>query len=169
MSALSTIWTVGHSSVELDDLFRLLRRHDIEMLVDVRSTPYSRYAPQANREVLERACADQGLAYRYRGEHLGGRPADPACRDAKGNPDYEAVRQTPAFSAALAALVADAYSNRLCLLCAEEDPARCHRTLLVGKALTRTGHEVLHLRHDGSVETQAEVERRRTGGQLTPS
>ncbi len=51
-----TIWTIGHSSAELEELFRLLAAQGIDVLADVRSSPYSQYAPQANREILAAAC-----------------------------------------------------------------------------------------------------------------
>jgi len=58
-----TFWTIGHSAAELDELFRLLAAQGIQVLVDVRSSPYSQHAPQANRELLEAvATATDGWA-----------------------------------------------------------------------------------------------------------
>jgi uncharacterized protein (DUF488 family) len=42
-------------------------------------------------------------------------------------------------------------------MCSEEDPARCHRRLLVTRALTGRGVEVRHIRGNGSVVTEAEL------------
>ena len=36
------------------------------------------------------------------------------------------------------------------IMCAEENPARCHRKLLVGAALEARGVELRHIRKDGS-------------------
>ena len=46
---------------------------------------------------------------------------------------------------------------RVALLCGEEDPAHCHRRLLVGRVLAERGHELLHIRGDGRVQSEAEV------------
>jgi len=46
---------------------------------------------------------------------------------------------------------------RVALVCGEEDPAHCHRRLLIGRVLTERGHTMLHIRGDGRVETDATV------------
>ena len=46
---------------------------------------------------------------------------------------------------------------RVALMCGEEDPAHCHRRLLVGRVLVERGHELLHIRADGRLETEQEV------------
>jgi uncharacterized protein (DUF488 family) len=67
---MTTIYTVGHSNHEIDDFLALLHRHGVELLIDVRSTPYSRYVPQANRESLARDLETNGIAYRWMGDLL---------------------------------------------------------------------------------------------------
>jgi uncharacterized protein (DUF488 family) len=44
------------------------------------------------------------------------------------------------------------------MLCAEEDPARCHRHLLIAPALEERGVEVVHIRGDGRLQGDAAVE-----------
>jgi len=55
----------------------------------------------------------------------------------------------------------------LCILCSEEDPAKCHRGLLISRELTKLGIEVRHIRHDGSIESQEHFESRIPPTQLT--
>ncbi len=161
-----TFWTIGHSAAELDDLFRLLTAQGIQVLADVRSSPYSQHAPQANRDLLEAVARQHGLRHVFLGHELGGRPDDAALLLPSGKPDYARMERTEAYRRGIAALEQLARTARVCLLCSEEDPARCHRGLLVSETLVGAGHEVLHLRHDGSVETHAAMVKRRTGGQL---
>ncbi|NJD64686.1 MAG: DUF488 domain-containing protein [Chloroflexi bacterium] len=71
------LYTVGHSNHTADDLLDLLRRNGISVVVDVRSSPFSRYCPQFNREQLARHCAGK-LRYVWMGDSLGGRPAEHA-------------------------------------------------------------------------------------------
>jgi uncharacterized protein (DUF488 family) len=86
------ILTVGHSNHPLSVLVALLRDFDVQRVVDVRSTPYSRYSPQFNRDSLVSNLQDAGIAYGYAGEYLGGRPTDPTCyfagRVPEGRADY---------------------------------------------------------------------------------
>ena len=74
-----TIYTIGHSNHEWRDFLVLLHQYGIEMLVDVRSAPYSRYSPQFNRELLAPSLEAEGIGYAFAGEYLGGRPKDPDC------------------------------------------------------------------------------------------
>ena len=167
MSADSpTIWTIGHSTLETDDLCVRLRDAGVRVLIDVRSSPYSRFVPRFNRETLAAAVQTDELAYEYFGDILGGRTTDPALLGADGKPDYDKMAERPAFRAAITELLKRAREESLCLMCAEEDPAYCHRTRLVANALVDAGGQVVHLRHNGERETQAAVTLRRTGGQL---
>ncbi len=162
-----TFWTLGHSAAEVDDLFRLMAVPGVDVLVDVRSIPYSQHAPQANREVLDAAARRHGVRYVFLGAELGGRPADESMLLPNGKPDYERMAAAEWFQRGLAELRRLAESARVCILCSEEDPARCHRGLLIAEALVRGGDHVQHLRHDGGVESHADMTRRRTGGQLS--
>ena len=45
----ATVWTVGHSNVSLEDFLQLLARQRIDVVVDVRSSPYCGYATHFNK------------------------------------------------------------------------------------------------------------------------
>ena len=87
------IYSIGHSDHETEAFIALLRRHGVSTLVDVRSQPYSRWIPQANRETLARALQGSGLAYVFMGDSLGGRPEAPSLYLPGGQPDYEAYKE----------------------------------------------------------------------------
>ena len=163
----TTIWTSGHSAAEPAELVRLLRAQGIQVLVDVRSVPYSRFAPQANREVLESVVTSVGLRYLYRGDELGGRPHGEDEETAVGKPDYGKIESTEAYQRGIADLLRLGPESRVCVLCSEEDPAHCHRALLIAETLVRRACVVLHIRHDGSVEPHAAMVLRRDKGQLS--
>jgi uncharacterized protein (DUF488 family) len=166
-SAGPTIWTIGHSALESDEFFGLLAAEKIAALVDVRSQPFSRFAPQANRDVLEHAAKAHGIRYLHCGDDLGGRPADPGMLLKSGKPDYERMGAAAGFRRSLEELMLLGRKQRVCILCSEEDPGKCHRGLLVSESLVRAGCAVLHIRHDGTVEAHGDMLRRITGGQLT--
>ena len=67
------VFTIGHSNHAAEVFLRLLRQHRIEEVVDVRSSPHSRYNPQFNRRTLQATLADAGVGYVFMGGELGGR------------------------------------------------------------------------------------------------
>ena len=155
-----TIWTLGHSRHPIEHFAGLARRHGIELIVDVRGQPFSRFNPQFNRERFRAALAAAGIDYLWLGETLSGRPADPRFRDPGGEVDWAAVRAWPAFQAEIARIHAAAADRRLAMVCAEEDPLRCHRRFLLTPELLARGAEVRHIRGDGRIETEHEVAER---------
>ena len=67
------LYTIGHSNHELSTLVNLVKRHQVAVIADVRSSPYSRFNPQFNREALSAALKDQGMDYLFMGRELGAR------------------------------------------------------------------------------------------------
>jgi len=154
---MSRFLTLGHSKHDLDVWLALLRQHQVEIVVDLRTTPYSKFAPQFDREVLERSLGQAGFRYLYLGAELGGRPANPDCYDAHGHVLYSHLCQEPSFQEALARLETGIERYCVALLCGEENPAHCHRRLLVGRVLTERGHTMLHIRGDGRLDSDETV------------
>ncbi|MBF2754632.1 MAG: DUF488 domain-containing protein [Gammaproteobacteria bacterium AqS3] len=168
-TAEPVIYTIGHSNHPVEWFIGLLRRHAIAVLVDVRSSPYSRHNPQYNRETLAASLTAAGIDYAYRGDVLGGRPLDESCYLDDGRVDYEAVAEREFFRAGLARVRDEASLHPLALMCAEKDPGHCHRTLLVSRNLARLGGlDIRHILADGTLEQHSEVHRRIFGG-LMPS
>jgi uncharacterized protein (DUF488 family) len=144
------IHTVGHSDHTTATFVDLLRDHGIALVVDVRSQPYSRWAPQFNRGTLARDLEDAGIAYRFMGDALGGRPTDQALYDpGHESPDYQRVEQTPAYQAGIDQLLELARTQRVALMCGEGDHRHCHRHLLITQTLLGRGVRVRHIQPDG--------------------
>ena len=147
-----TVFTVGHSNHSPEAFIALLKKHGVHEVVDVRSSPYSRYTAQFNLEFLRRALEEAGIGYVFLGTELGGRPADQSCYDADGRVLYERIANTDVFEDGLARLIRNADERRIALMCAEKEPLDCHRTLLVARALMERGVDVQHILADGSLE-----------------
>jgi uncharacterized protein (DUF488 family) len=152
-----SVLTIGHSHHPIETFLGLLRQHDVEVLVDARSQPASRFSPQFGRKALERALAGVAINYVFLGDALGGRPRSPACYDADGNVDYDRIEAQEFYQRGIEQLLAGLARLRVCLLCAEEDPARCHRRLLVARTLVRRGVAVQHIRKTGALEPETEL------------
>jgi len=154
---LSSFFTFGHSNHAFETWLAIVRQHQIEVVVDTRSSPYSKYVPQFDRELMQRALEQPKVHYLFLGDELGGRPANPAYYDASGRVLYSRLRDDARFKAAIARLESGMERFRVALLCGEEDPAHCHRRLLIGRVLTEHGHTMLHIRGDGRLESDAIV------------
>lgn len=145
----TTVHTIGHSNHSIERFIALLRGHGINTLVDVRSRPYSKWAPQFQKSFLSRSLTAEGIAYVFLGDELGGRPEGREFYDAEGHVDYERRAQALDFQTGIDHLVEIARTASTAMMCAEEDPTGCHRRLLVTPALERKGIVVLHVRGDG--------------------
>lgn len=148
--------TIGHSNHDARHMLDLLRLHGVQTLVDVRSAPYSRYAPHFSRDALAVRLGQVGIRYCWAGDTLGGRPADPACYREKivrpGNVDYDAVARQPWYQVGLRKLLETAACGITAIMCSEEEPRRCHRHRLIERSLRESDVDVLHIRSDGSLE-----------------
>jgi uncharacterized protein (DUF488 family) len=157
MTSPHAVWTVGHSNHDFETFGTLLASQEIEFLVDVRSFPYSRFAPQFNREELEASLPPRGIRYLFFGDDLGGRPSSAAHYDVDGHALYGPMSEEPGFRAAIKRVLDGASSHRLALLCSEAQPHDCHRRLLVGRVLTHNGTELRHILPDGAVVVERTV------------
>ena len=152
------MFTIGHSSHSAQKLAGLLKGYGIEVLVDTRSRPYSRHAPHFNRNAIEAALSGDGIGYLFLGKELGGWPDGEEFYDEKGRVDYGLLGRSRPFLDGISRLEREIHARTIALLCSEEDPGRCHRRLLVGRALLGRGITLLHIRGDGSIETEGDAE-----------
>lgn len=151
------LFSIGHSNIEQDQFCDLLVKHQIEVVVDVRSSPYSRYTTQFNRETLKAALEQHGIKYLFMGEQLGGRPVGEEFYDDKGHVLYYRLAEADFFREGIQRLRKGSNQYRVAMMCSEEDPAVCHRMLLISRVLTDSGEKVAHIRGDGSLQTDAEL------------
>jgi uncharacterized protein (DUF488 family) len=147
------LFTIGHSNHSLDYFVELLRRYDITAVADVRSAPYSRYVVHFNKDEIEKALRCKGIQYIFMGDVIGGKPSDKSLYTSAGAVRYNVVARLATFQAGLDRLckgLADGW--RIGLLCAEEDPSKCHRHWLIAETMeTKRQIPVWHIRADGSL------------------
>lgn len=161
------LYTIGHGNITFDAFLALLTAQQIELLVDVRSAPYSRYVPHFNQNALQHALSAAQIKYSFAGAQLGGRPTDPTCyRDGQvPDPkmerakylklvDYAEVAKRPFYLAGIERLLSLSDQFRTVVMCSEENPDHCHRSALIQKTLLERGVAVFHIRQSGDV-TQA--------------
>jgi uncharacterized protein (DUF488 family) len=169
----ANLLTVGHSNTSLERLLQLLTSTRVDVLVDVRSSPYSSVAPQFGRESLENALLRSGIVYVFEGRALGGRPEGAEYYGEDGRVLYFRMADAQWFLAGLNRLRDMATQRRLAIMCSEENPTNCHRHLLIARVLEESGVSVTHLRADGSLQPYAVMpdvsKRRRETPNLFPA
>ena len=151
------IYTVGHSNHPIAHFLTLLQGQGVNLLADVRSTPYSRFNPQFRRDPLSHALAERGIEYLFLGEELGARSKDRACYEKDGRVSYRKLAQSELFRQGIDRLLAAAKTHTVAIMCAEKDPLDCHRTILVTRELVARGESVTHILASGEVESHDQV------------
>ncbi|MCY3835896.1 MAG: DUF488 domain-containing protein [Anaerolineaceae bacterium] len=155
-----TLYTIGHSNHDWGAFLALLRRHDIQTLVDVRSQPYSRRFPHFSRRELSQRLTDAGVDYEFYGAALGGRPPGVSAAwlaEEVRTRSYEALMERDEFGEGMARLLALLRSphraGALAVLCSEGDPLDCHRHHLIARYVLREGFAVAvrHIARDGAL------------------
>ena len=151
-----TIFTIGHSKHTLDEFADLLKQHGVTALADVRSTPFSRFNPQFNKDALAHELKARGIKYVFLGRELGARSDDRSCYE-NGRVQYVRLARSELFWQGIERVRRGADEHRIALMCAEKEPLDCHRTLLVARALDEQGVEVMHILGDGRLESHRDA------------
>jgi uncharacterized protein (DUF488 family) len=153
-----TVYTIGHSTRSVDELIALLRQVGVDLLVDVRSVPRSRWNPQFNTDALPEPLAGAGVDYRHI-RALGGLRHHPKGAPSSRNTlwradafrNYADYATSDAFRVGLDELKALADKHCCAIMCAEAVWWRCHRRL-VADNLIAGGETVAHIMGPGQIE-----------------
>jgi len=150
-----SVWTIGHSTLAIEDFLRLLQTSEIRRLADVRSFPGSRRYPQFNKDNLQSSLAANQIEYVHLPELGGRRRARPDSinmswrnESFRGYADY---METHGFELGISKLLDLAAQRRTAIMCAESLWWRCHRSL-ISDYLKVKGIEVVHIIAGGKSE-----------------
>lgn len=155
------LFTVGHSTHEIQSFIELLEKYSIKTLCDVRSQPYSKYSSQFNKEFIEFHLKKIGISYLFFGRELGGRSEDPTCY-IDGKLQYGFLSNSPLFQEGLDKLMVLIKTGNIALMCSEADPLICHRTILICRELCQTKgvseDDIYHILPDATFQTHKQME-----------
>jgi uncharacterized protein (DUF488 family) len=147
----NTVYTIGHSNLKFDEFLKLLNTYKIQVVVDVRSVPYSKYAFEFNKEDTNSKLQNSGIDYLYLGDKLGGIPKDEKYYvDVERS--YDLIEENKEYQEGISRLMKIAGPRRTAIMCSEENPDRCHRHHLIAQTLLRKGVIVFHIRKDKTIE-----------------
>ena len=144
-------FTIGHSNRSLGEFLSLLKKFNIEALIDIRSWPSSKKHPHFNREALEESLKAEGIRYFWLGRELGGyrknglgdRSPNKAW-DSVGFRNYADYTLSEEFRMGIRRLLRYGEKWRTAYMCAEKFYWRCHRRIL-SDYLVAKGHQVTHI------------------------
>lgn len=151
------IYTLGHSSLDLETFIGMLTDAGVEVLVDVRKLPGSRKYPHFNDDVLARELRAHGIDYR-RAEGLTGRRnvsttvpfATNGLWRNRSFHNYADHALGEEFRAALSEMQTNAADRQTAIFCSEAVWWRCHRRI-IADYLIASGVEVRHIMGPGKV------------------
>ncbi len=170
MNVQSTLYSIGHGQKPLEEFYKELVSFDIQYVIDVRSSPYSKWASQYNQREIAHYLKSNEIVYAYMGDKIGGRPINDSCYDSEGHFDYERMAQEPSFKEGLQRLVnANERKFNVAVMCSESDPSLCHRSKLIGRELYENYHiNMKHIISPGKFIDQIHVIMELTKGQWSP-
>lgn len=145
------LYTIGHSNLEIENFIELLKNNNVNILVDVRSSPYSKHVPDFNRSNLKKFMKNSDISYIFLGSKLGGKPQDESFYQ-DGKIKYSLIEKSSLYNDGISEIVLLSQNKNIVLMCSEEDPNSCHRHNLIAQNLINIGFEVFHIRKDGSIE-----------------
>ncbi|SNS97977.1 Protein of unknown function, DUF488 [Anaerovirgula multivorans] len=155
------IFTIGHSNYSIDRLLDMLKLYNINCIVDIRGTPYSKYNVQYNKETISQILTDNGYIYIYMGKEFAVQRVDKSLYTGEGYADFEKVIYDKDFLKGIERLKVGCNKGfRIALMGAKQDPMNCHRCILLGRELREQGFNVKHILDDYTLASQKEMEKR---------
>ena len=156
-----TLLSIGHSQHKVDFFISLLKNHDVNYILDVRSAPYSQFAVDYNRENIRAILQSNGIEYAFMGDYFGARSTDSSLYSPNGYLDFEKTANSLKFQKAFDSVVKGMEQGyRIAFMCTEKDPIECHRAILVTNAFYKAGYSIEHIMPDNTVQTQQNIDER---------
>jgi uncharacterized protein (DUF488 family) len=154
------IYTIGHSTHQLDFFLELVKSVEINCIVDVRSVPASAYNPRYNQEPFKNFLKFNHITYLHFAEEFGARQGDYNLLNNEGKLDFEKVRKTRIFNHGLERIWQGVNKGfRIALMCSESEPLDCHRFSIVSIGLENDGFDVMHILKDKTLKTNLDLEK----------
>ena len=153
------IYTIGHSNYTIERLIDMLKHYNINCVVDIRGTPYSKYNIQFDKETIRYTLSKAGFIYIYMAKELAAKRINKQSYNEEGYSDFEKVIKEREFLEGIERLKNGCNKGyKIALLGGMQEPIRCHRSILVGRALRENGFNVKHILDDYSIASQEDIE-----------
>ncbi|MGX8797853.1 DUF488 domain-containing protein [Fusibacter sp. JL298sf-3] len=156
---MNTLYTIGHSNLTTKNFLELLRKYEINCIIDVRSTPYSKFTPQFNEIELKHFLNQNGVYYIGMGKEFGARRNNKKLYTIDGILDFEKVKKDEDFAEGVNRIkngVKKGYN--IAFMCTEKNAIDCHRNILVAKYFYDLGYNIKNINHNGEYTSQEGID-----------
>lgn len=154
---MKKIFTIGHSTHKLDNFANLIKKYNIDVVVDVRSIPYSKYADWFNKENLAFFLKKNKFFYIFMGDSLGARWENRGVIFEDGKVDFSKVMETKKFQDGISRILRGVEKGyNIALMCSEKEAFDCHRFSLISRFL-RDKLDIYHI-YPNKLVSQKELE-----------
>ena len=155
---MNTLYTIGYSSYDISHFISILKKQQIKALVDVRSIPYSKFAPDYNTDNIKKILENNSIYYLNFGDGLGARTKIEECYQ-NNIAQYSLISKTPMFKEYTKRIISGLEKFNIVLLCAESDPLKCHRDIMICRYLKKYINNISHILQNEIIEdnTQPEI------------
>lgn len=147
---MQKIFLIGHGNIPLEEFMEKIRGKKVNLVIDIRSVPFSKYVSHFNQENLKKALQEKNISYLYMGDVLGG----------KQSQGFEKYIKSIKFKEALKKLQTKIKNKRSALMCSEIDCAQCHRKF-IGWRLADMGIKVENILDKNKIQ---KIEQRTLAG-----
>lgn len=153
------IYTIGHSNYSFGQLIKRIDKYRVNVIVDIRGIPYSKYNVQFNKEELAIKLRKLGYIYIYMAKEFAAKRTTRESYNEEGYADFNMVKDEIFFKNGIERLkVGLEKGYNIVLLGAMQEPVRCHRAILVGRELDKLGFNIKHILHNEELATQRDIE-----------
>lgn len=153
------IYTIGYTGFSLEEFIGILKYYTINVVIDVRSLPYSERYPDYNKNNLEKTLKNNGIYYRNYITEFGARQENTEFYSSEGILDFELFAKSEQFLKGVNKICNSvAMGYNVVLLCAEKNPIQCHRAILVSRVFSDLGYSIIHLLPNKQITTQKQIE-----------
>ena len=162
------IYTIGYSGYgnQPEQLIKELQSRGINVLIDVRSNPYSARFDGYNKEKFKKTLNNAGIIYRHYAKYFGAKQENSDYYSKfdgeEDRIDYDIFTKSDDFKQGVKNLERIVAHGLIpVLMCSEKDPIDCHRAIMIGRVLTnKEDFYIAHIVPGRSDESQSDLETR---------
>lgn len=155
---MKEIFTIGYTAFQFNDFISVLKKYNVNSVIDVRSSPYSKFHSEYNTDKLSEELKKRSFAYRNYKNEFGARQLEIKYYP-HGYMDFSLFVKSDAFRSGMEKIMnASEMGYRFVLMCAEKDPVTCHRVIMVAHEFYKQGYTVKNILANGGFCTQEDIE-----------
>ncbi len=138
------LFTIGYSGFfHQQDFIDILKKNNIDLLIDIRTFPYSSTFPQYDETPLKEALKKHKIGHLFLGDNLGGLKVKTLVK--QGISSSEELLQDSDFKEGMRKLYLLSRKKNICIMCAEKEPFNCHRLYVSFLFFKKVGEDVINL------------------------